>query len=267
MTDQSFFNRLEVYLRREWFLLLFHLRSSWLLWRQHWVRDARQNASGSHPLVELIIPFPAAGRLSANRHDYYFKNLRKLMLEHLPKQIYANFLATVYCDGENSDVKTFLEICSDRRFRYKATDGGESNWGHIQTRKGIEESEADFVVRMNCDNEPFSDYLEILVQGALSDAVVIYARVIYRGAAAREHFPSFADYPNEFGAFILPKDMRGSLEFRNIDCMNYMVRSAAAKKHAYCWGNNYAADWQFIEEIMKDSGNACFMDRIIGYKR
>ena len=267
MTDRGFFKRLDVYVRREWLLLIFHLRSSWILWSERGIQVVRQNTSGSQPLVELIIPFPAEGRLSADRHDYYFRNLRKMILEYLPNQTYINFLATVYCDGENSLVENLLETRSDQRFRYKATDGNDSNWGHVQTRKGIEESEAEFVVRMNCDNEPFSDFLEILVQGAATGADLIYARVIYRGVAAREHFPTFSDYPNELGAFVLPKDRKGSLEFRNIDCMNYMVRSAAAKKHASCWGNNYAADWQFIEEVVKSGGTPHFIDRIIGYKR
>ena len=266
MTDLNYFNRLVVYLRREWLLQLFRWRSLWLLWGQRGVGHIPKNASESPPLVELIIPFPAAGRLSVKQHDYYFRNLRNLMLKHLPRQVHFNFLATIYCDGENPVVKSFLETCDDPRFRYKATNGSESNWGHVQTCKGIEESEAEFIVRMNCDNKPFPDFLEILVQGASQNADVTYARVIYQGDAAREHFRTFADYPNELRALVIPKDTIGSLEFRNIDCMNYMVRSAVAKNHANCWGNNYASDWQFIENIVKDGGNTRFIDRIIGYK-
>jgi hypothetical protein len=164
-------------------------------------------------------------------------------------------------------VRSLIEKLSDNRFRYKSTDGKESGWGHVQTRMGILESEADFIVRMNCDNEPFPEYLEALLSGFADGIDAVYGRVIYSGPAAREHLPTFAEYSNALQAFVLPKDKVGALEFRNIDCMNYMVRSEAARCHASFWSESFVADWDFIREISKNGHKTQFIDRIIGYKR
>lgn len=119
---------------------------------------------------------------------------------------------------------------------------------------------------MNCDNKPFPEYLSALLSGFTPNVDATYGRVIYSGPAAREHLPTFLDYPNELGAFILPKDQAGRLEFRNIDCMNYMVRAAAAKKNAMCRGQSFTADLDFINAVQKNEKKAVFVNRIIGYK-
>lgn len=216
--------------------------------------------------VELIIPFPGEGRVSDQKHHYYFQSLKKLANIHLLKQSHQHFTATIYCDGENQTARNFVNQFADSRFRYKATDGKESNWGHAQTRAGILESDAEFIVRMNCDNEPFPEYLEVLLSGFLSSVAATYARVIYKGRAVREHLPTFLEYPNELQSFLLPKDHRGTLEFRNIDCMNYMVRTETARQHAELWSRSFVSDWDFIRDVTDFGERAVFVDRIIGNK-
>ena len=263
MWAKSWFLRLQVFLRRELLILRFRARSFFLLQSQPPWQSSIKNSAGS---VEIIIPFPAQGRVSPPKHDYYLRSLRKLITTHLPQQTYTNYRATIYCDGENPEVCSLLAKIADHRFSYRSTDGKESSWGHVQTRLGILESEADFIVRMNCDNEPFPEYLEALLSGFADGIDAVYGRVIYSGPAAREHLPTFADYPNALQAFILPKDKSGALEFRNIDCMNYMVRSEAAKRHASFWSESFVADWDFIREVSNSCSKATFVDRIIGYK-
>ena len=163
-------------------------------------------------------------------------------------------------------MRSLLEKKADHRLVYKNTDGKESGWGHVQTRWGILESEAMFIVRMSCDNEPFPEYLDVLVSGFADGIDAVYGRVVFSGSAAREHLPTFTEYPNELGAFILPKDQSGSLKFRNIDCMNYMVRSDAAKRHAAFWSGSFVADWDFIKAIYEKESQVRFVDGIIGYK-
>jgi hypothetical protein len=263
MYAKSWFSRLQVFLRRELLILRFRARSFLLLQRQPRWKPAKDSSAGS---VEIIIPFPAQGRVSPLKHDYYMRSLRKLITTHLSQQTYTNYRATIYCDGENPEVSSLLEKIADHRFSYRSTDGKESSWGHVQTLLGILESEASFIVRMNCDNEPFPEYLEALLSGFADGIDAVYGRVIYSGPAAREHLPTFADYPNVLQAFVLPKDKSGVLEFRNIDCMNYMVRSEAAKRNASFWSQSFVADWDFIDAVSNHGLAAAFVDRIIGYK-
>ena len=260
---KSWFSRLQIFLHRELLILRFRARSFFLLQSQPPWHSSIKNSAGS---VEIIIPFPAQGRVSAQKHDYYLRSLRKLITTHLPQQTYTNYCATVYCDGENSEVRSLLANKADHRFGYRCTDGTESGWGHVQTRLGILESDAMFIVRMNCDNEPFPEYLGALISGFADGIDAVYGRVIYSGPAAREHLPTFADYPNALQAFVLPKDKSGALEFRNIDCMNYMVRTETAKCHASFWSQSFVADWDFIEAVSNHGRAAAFIDRIIGYK-
>jgi len=263
MSAKSWFLRFQVFLHRELLILRLHARSLFLLLRQlRW----KPTKDSSAVTVEIIIPFPAQGRVSPPKHDYYLRNLRKLITTYLPQQTFSKYTATIYCDGENPEVCSLIEKLSDNRFRYKSTDGNESGWGHVQTRMGILESEADFIVRMNCDNEPFPEYLEALLSGFADGIDAVYGRVIYSGLAALEHLPTFADYPNALQAFVLPKDKSGTFEFRNIDCMNYMVRSEAAKRHASFWSQSFVADWDFIEAVSNNGFTAAFIDRIVGYK-
>lgn len=263
MYAKSWLSRLQVFLHRELLILRLRARSlSLLLTQPRW----KATKDSSAVTVEMIIPFPAQGRVSAKKQDYYLRNLRKLITTYLPQQTFSKYTATIYCDGENPEVCSLIEKLSDNRFRYKSTDGKESGWGHVQTRMGILESEADFIVRMNCDNEPFSEYLEALISGFSDGIDAVYGRVIYSGPAAREHLPTFAEYPNELRAFVLPKDRAGALEFRNIDCMNYMVRCEPAKCHASFWSESFVADWDFIREISKNGHKTKFVNRIIGYK-
>ena len=263
MYVKSWFLRLQVFLRTELLIFRFRARSFFLLQSQPPWQSSIKNSAGS---VEIIIPFPAQGRVSPLKHDYYMRSLRKLITTHLPQQTYTNYRATIYCDGENPEVSSLLEKIADHRFSYRSTDGKESSWGHVQTRLGILESEASFIVSMNCDNEPFPEYLEALLSGFADGIDAVYGRVIYSGPAAREHLPTFADYPNVLQAFVLPKDKSGVLEFRNIDCMNYMVRSEAAKRNASFWSQSFVADWDFIDAVSNHGLAAAFVDRIIGYK-
>jgi len=264
MYAKSWFSRLQVFLHRELLILRLRARSLFLLLKQPRWKTTKDNSAVT---VEMIIPFPAQGRVSAKKQDYYLRNLRKLITTYLPQQTFSKYAATIYCDGENPEVRSLIEKLSDNRFRYKRTDCKESGWGHVQTRLGILESEADFIVRMNCNNQPFPEYLEALISGFSDGIDAVYGRVIYSGPAARDHLPTFADYPNELQAFVLPKDRVGELEFRNIDCMNYMVRSEPAKCHASFWSESFVADWDFIREISKNGHKTKFIDRIIGYKR
>ena len=263
MYVKSWFLRLQVFLRTELLIFRFRARSFFLLQSQPPWQSSIKNSAGS---VEIIIPFPAQGRVSPLKHDYYMRSLRKLITTHLSQQTYTNYRATIYCDGENPEVSSLLEKIADHRFSYRSTDGKESSWGHVQTRLGILESEARFIVRMNCDNEPFPEYLEALLSGFADGIDAVYGRVIYSGPAAREHLPTFADYPNVLQAFVLPKDKSGVLEFRNIDCMNYMVRSEAAKRNASFWSQSFVAEWDFIDAVSNHGLAAAFVDRIIGYK-
>jgi len=261
--QKSWSERLKNFLSRELLIFRLRARSFHLLRSQVPWKSVGSQALGS---VEIIIPFPARGRVSPKKHNYYLRSLRKLITEHLPRQTYTNFRATIYCDGENPEALSLLEKIADHRFIYKSTDGQESGWGHVQTRWGILESEANFIARMNCDNEPFPEYLDALISGFADGIDAVYGRVIFAGPAAREHLPTFAEYPNELGAFILPKDKSGALEFRNVDCMNYMVRSEAAKRHAAFWSESFVADWDFIKAIHEKESQIRFVDRIIGYK-
>jgi len=263
ISQNLFLKRVQRFLAREIRILALRWRSIILNASQSgWKEGKSTNPS----LVEVIIPFPGDGRVSESKHKYYLRNLKKLLRHDLPRQTHTHFIATVFCDGESSAIRALIDQLGDLRMRYKFTDGQESNWGHVQTRIGILETDADFIVRMNCDNKPFPEYLSALLSGFTPNVDATYGRVIYSGPAAREHLPTFLDYPNELEAFILPKDQAGRLEFRNIDCMNYMVRSAAAKKNAMCWGQSFTADWDFINAFQKNEQEAVFVNRIIGYK-
>ena len=254
-------SRLQAFVLREYRIFDLRLRSHRLLSQQcKWVSSENKSAS-----VELIIPFPGADKVSHKKHRYYFQSLHHLVGRYLQRQTHRSFVATIYCDGENPAAQKLVKQFGDSRFRYKSINA-ISNYGHTQTRLGILESEADFIVRMNCDNEPFPEYLEVLLSGFHADVDATYGRVIYKGPAAREHFTTFVDYPNQLQSFLLPKDRYGSLEFRNIDCMNYMVRAEIAKSHASLWGDSFVSDWDFIREVSVGGKKAGFVDRIIGYK-
>lgn len=257
------FSRLKNYCLREIRIIALKYRTYLNLKRQApW--QVREIATPA--LVEVLVPFPGEGRIAKKKYKYYLNSLKKLIELYLPRQTHGRFLATVFCDSENQSVKEYVESIGDPRIRYKTTDGKESNWGHAQTRLGIIQSEADFIVRLNCDNEPFPEYLEVLLSGFEVGVAVSYARVVYAGAAILEHLPTFTQFPNELEALILPKDRSGSLEFRNIDCMNYMVRCEVAKRYSSCWGNNFVSDWDFIHNLSSSGERAVFLDRIIGYK-
>jgi hypothetical protein len=126
MYAKSWFLRLQVFLHRELLILRLRARSSFLLLKQpRW----KPTKADSAVTVEMIIPFPAQGRVSAKKQDYYLRNLRKLITTYLPQQTFSKYTATIYCDGENLEVRSLIEKLSDNRFRFKSTDGKESGWG------------------------------------------------------------------------------------------------------------------------------------------
>jgi len=67
-------------------------------------------------------------------------------------------------------------------------------------------------------------------------------------------------------SFVIPADKKGSLEHMNIDLMNYMVRLDLAKKNVQYWDDSYAADWVFIEALIRKNIRAIFKDALIGEK-
>ncbi|MBD3248793.1 hypothetical protein GF336_01995 [Candidatus Woesearchaeota archaeon] len=63
------------------------------------------------------------------------------------------------------------------------------------------------------------------------------------------------------------KDDDGIIKPKNIDCMNYMVKMDLAKKYVDSWDNSFAADWFFIEKLLKENVKYKFIDKLIGVKR
>jgi hypothetical protein len=92
---KSWFSRLQIFLHRELLIFRFRARSFFLLRSQAPWHSSIKTSAGS---VEIIIPFPAQGRVTPQKHDYYLRSLRKLITTHLPQQTYTNYRAIIYCD-------------------------------------------------------------------------------------------------------------------------------------------------------------------------
>ena len=223
-------------------------------------------------LVSIIVPVVGENNLSNSQQKYYFSGLKKLLYKYLPNQTYKNYEVIVYCDGPNKKVQYLCNSLNDPRIKVYALEKETNLFGHPQTRRGIMVAHGDFFVRMNCDNIPFSEYLETLLAGFKKDIGIVYARVIFKGKAREFHKRNFIGnkfmgVPNDLKAFILPRDKHGILKCTNIDCMNYMVRMDLAKKYVDRWSNDFSADWDFIEALLQDGVKFKFVDKLIGYKR
>jgi hypothetical protein len=208
-----------------------------------------------HGKVSIIIP-----TLSRGVQADHLSKLEVLLKEYLPKQTHENYEAIVYCDGPNKMVEDMVVSLKDRRIKVFSTDVTLGKWGHPQTRLGIQEAVGTFFVRMNDDNKPYNNYLQTLVNGFDGEGDIVYGRVVYKGEARMVHGSSL------IGSFILPADRAGTLRFRNIDCMNYMVKMELAKSYVKHWDDRYAADWFFLEALLNNGVKAKFCDVIIGEK-
>ena len=214
-----------------------------------------QRPSDAGRKISVIIPTLSRGE-QADR----LPGLRKLLSVYLPDQTHKNYEVIVYCDGPNKDVEKMAASLGDHRIKVYFTDRTMGKYGHPQTRMAMNDMTGDFFVRMNDDNRPYKDYLQTLVNGFDRETGIVYGRIVYRGEARNIHGSSLS------GSFIIPGDKNGTLRVNNIDCMNYMIKSELAKKYVNFWNDEFAADWFFLEAMLKDGIKARFIDRIIGEK-
>ena len=205
--------------------------------------------------VSIIIP-----TLSKDKQADHLPMLMRLLSEYLPNQIHKNYEAIVYCDGPNKMVEEMVTGLNDSRIKVYTTDQTLAKWGHPQTRMGIAAATGDFFVRMNDDNKPYKNYLHTLINSFDEEIGIAYGRVVYKGEARRVHGSSLVY------SFVIPGDKMGQLKFRNIDCMNYMVKMDIARKYVDSWDDSFEADWRFLEALLKDGIKAKFCDKIVGEK-
>lgn len=252
--------------------------NTWRYEFKHWVqvplfvyrRKSKVEVCQSR-LVSVIIPAVGEGNLSNSQQAYYFSVLKKLLCKYLPNQTYKNYEAIVYCDGPNKKAEHFVNNLGDPRVKFQALEKETNLFGHPQTRQGVMVAKGDFFVRMNCDNRPYPEYLETLLNGFEEDIGVVYARVIFKGKARQFHKAdfvkkNFGGIPNDFKAFLFPRDKYGILKCANIDCMNYIVKMDLAKKYVNFWNDKFEADWFFIEALLQGGVKFKFVDKLIGYK-
>ena len=205
--------------------------------------------------VSIIVPTLSKGKQA----DHLFK-LKKLLSKYLPNQKHKNYEVIVWCDGPNTMVEEIITSLKDKRIRVYSTGKTIGKWGHPQTRMGIEKATGDFFVRMNDDNVPHRNYLSCLLSGFDEKVGIVYGRVVFGGEARREYDTSLGN------SFVIPGDKKGELKMKNIDCMCYMVRMNFAKQYVLSWNDRFAADWFFLEGVLKDGVKTKFIDRIIGEK-
>lgn len=205
--------------------------------------------------VSVLIPTLGKGKQS----DHLLK-LKKLLSVYFPNQSHKNYELLVYCDGPNKDVDKMVASLGDSRIKVYSTESTMGKWGHPQTRMGINYMTGDFFVRVNDDNKPYKDYLRVLINGFEQETGIVYGRIIFKGEARKRHLRSLSN------SFIIPGDKEGALKEKNIDCMNFMVRLNLAKEYVSSWNDDFAADWFFLEAMLKDGIKAKFIDTIIGEK-
>jgi hypothetical protein len=205
--------------------------------------------------VSIIIP-----TLSKGTQADHLSKLKELLSVYLPNQTHKNYEAIVWCDGPNEMVDSMIASLKDKRIKKYSTDTTLAKWGHPQTRFGIDIATGYFFVRMNDDNKPYRCYLRYLVNAFNHETGITYGRVIFKGDARKAHNQSL------FDSFLIPRDKKGELKHSNIDCMCYMVRMDLAKKHVKSWNDEFAADWCFIEALLKEGIKSVFVDKIIGEK-
>jgi cellulose synthase/poly-beta-1,6-N-acetylglucosamine synthase-like glycosyltransferase len=217
-------------------------------------------------LISIIIPTLSKGI----QKDHFFK-LKDLLSKYLPSQTYSNYEAIVISDGKNEKVKKFIESMKDKRIRFFESEETRK-WGHPQTRLGIRLARGNFFVRMNDDNVPFNNYLQVLRRGFEKNIGVVYARVFFKGDAYKRHNSSFNYIFRlinfiKFGySFVLPQDIYGILRPRNIDCMNYMVDMKLARKYVDYYSDSFDADWLFLKHLLNLGVAVKFIDKVIGEK-
>jgi len=224
--------------------------------RDLWLRLGRERKD-SLPAGKVSIIIPT---LSKGKQADHLEMLRDLLSLHLPRQTYQNFEAFVYCDGLNPEVESMIRGLKDDRIKVLATETTLGKWGHPQTRLGIAAATGDYFVRMNDDNIPWPNYLETLVSGFGPGVGIVYGRIIYKGEARRAHSRALMK------SFVIPADKKGSLEHMNIDLMNYMVRLDLAKQNIQYWDDSYAADWVFLDALLRQGARVVFEDKLIGEK-
>jgi len=244
------------------------LRYEALHWAWYYFFRSRKKVilHNASPLISVNIPTLAQG----SQKDHLI-TLKRLLSEYLPQQTYPHYEAIVYCDGPNEEVNKMVGLLKDKRIKLYSSERTLSLIGHPQTREGIKRAEGDYLVRMNDDNNPFPLYLETLLGGFDEDVGVVYGRVVFKGAARRQHGNVFTNkfhrqIPNDLKAFILPRDHKHSVKHTNIDCMNYMVRMDLAKKLVDAWSDEFHADWLFLEALIKTGASMKFIDQLLGAK-
>lgn len=203
--------------------------------------------------VSLVIPTLCRGAQAD-----HFQKLRRLLAEYLPRQTYQNYEALVCCDGPNPQVEAMAASLSDPRIKVMATEISTQKWGHPQTRLGIEKASGDFFVRMNDDNHPYRDYLQTLLSGFEPEIGIVYGRVLFQE-------PSRSRYCRKKKSFLIP-DGAAAPRFGNIDCMNYAVRMGLAKKFLSAWTDNHAADWDFLDALLRAGVKTRFIETLLGEK-
>lgn len=205
--------------------------------------------------VSVIIP-----TLSKGVQLNHLPMLRQLLAVYLPRQTHGNYEAIVYCDGRNEQVFELITGLNDPRIRVFETERTLAAYGHPQTRMGVAISTGDYFVRLNDDNRPGPEFLEHLLAGQDDAHLISYGRVIFCGDARKAHAASLQR------SFVIPGDRPGRLAMGNIDCMNYMVRMDMARKFIDHWDDSYAADWNFLDALIRSGVKAKFVDRILGDK-
>ncbi len=191
--------------------------------------------------------------------DHILK-LKKLLSVYLTNQTHQNYEAIVWCDGPNAIVESMAASLKDARIKICNSDGTIGKWGHPQTRLGVSSATGDYFVRMNDDNKPYRYYLQFLLNAFDDDTGFVYGRVIFKGDARKIHSLSLKN------SFIIPGDKNGQLRCKNIDCMCYMVRMDLAKKYIKHWNDEYAADWRFVEALLRNGVKSKFVNSVIGNK-
>jgi len=216
-------------------------------------------------MISIVIP-----TLSKGIQEDHLSKLERLLSEYLPSQTYDDYEAIVYCDGPNRKVEAMAASLNDYRIKVHSTPETLGKWGHPQTRMGIALAQGDFFVRMNDDNYPYATYLETLKSGFGESVGFVYARILFKGAARWNHDRifkkrAFGGIKNQLEGTV-PRDIAGTLAGSNIDCMNYMTRMDLAKRFVDAWNDEFAADWHFIERLLKEDTGYRFIDSIIGDK-
>lgn len=242
--------------------------------RKWFLKTASLHRRVGNPLITVLVPMVGE---THERHGHYFENLQKLLTQYLARQTYRHYEVIIYCDGPNRKAREWIEQLQDNRIHYAHLEMPTGKWGHPQTRASAQIAAGEYFVRMNCDNRPYPDYLENLLDGFRENgADIVYGRVVYKGEALRSHGQIFWGSPNkpftykgifnELFGYILPRDRSGSLRHSNIDCMNYMFRTCLLKNNIKIWMDDYDADWKFIEFCLSHGGKARFLDVLLGEK-